>query len=65
MTDSDTPALDDDHRCLQQNGWRINGEDTACHDGELYGPCTSEYCNGQCEAIGSCTCDCHEDGTDG
>lgn len=65
MADSDTPALAEDHLCVQQDGWQVNGESTACHDGRLYGPCPSEFCGGQCEFIGTCECDCHEEPADG
>lgn len=65
VADSDTPQLAEDHLCVQKDGWQVNGEDTACHDGAIYGSCTSEYCSGQCEYMGQCECDCHEESTDG
>lgn len=37
------------------------GDDwTACHDGVIYGPCGSEFCNGTCECVGACICMCHD-----
>lgn len=33
-----------------------------CIDGILYGWCTSEFCNGVCEMMGDCGCECHREG---
>ena len=31
----------------------------ACLDGLIYGPCTSDACQGVCEIRGRCRCACH------
>lgn len=31
-----------------------------CIGGVVYGPCTSEWCGGVCEAAYSCDCECHK-----
>lgn len=65
VADSDTPPPTEDHLCVQEDGWQVNGEDTACHDMALYGPCGHELCSGQDDYIGMCTCNCHEEPADG
>lgn len=52
------PSTGGEHRC---DG--TDGEDTACIDGTLYGPCSSEHCGGVCEYVGACGCACHRGGT--
>jgi hypothetical protein len=32
-----------------------------CMDGDLYGPCEHEDCNGDCTNTGQCHCDCHNE----
>lgn len=34
-------------------------EDTGCLDGEVYGPCESEFCGGLCDFVRRCGCPCH------
>ncbi len=31
-----------------------------CLDGEIYGPCGDENCNGGCVSLGYCSCVCHD-----
>lgn len=45
----------DDHRC---DG--TDGEEIGCVDGDVYGPCSSEYCGGVCEYVSACDCPCHK-----
>jgi hypothetical protein len=45
--------------CVDWKHTCFKGDATACHDGEVYGPCESEYCPGQCEYEGTCRCPCH------
>lgn len=39
------------HRCITDEGW-------ACINAEIYGPCTSDTCEGVCSYKGDCTCPC-------
>ena len=36
-------------------------DDLVCEDGDIYGPCGSEYCYGGCEKYYLCECPCHEE----
>jgi hypothetical protein len=31
-----------------------------CIQGTVYGPCEYPTCGGVCEAVGSCSCTCHD-----
>lgn len=33
---------------------------TCCIDGEQYGYCESDSCDGMCVALGPCPCKCHD-----
>jgi hypothetical protein len=36
-----------------------DGEQTACIDGAVYGPCDHPSCGGVCDHQGDCDCACH------
>lgn len=36
-----------------------DGEQTACVEGTVYGPCPHPNCGGVCEYVGDCDHDCH------
>jgi len=33
---------------------------TSCINGDAYGYCDSDYCDGFCVHLGACECECHE-----